>query len=270
MCNINQINSGAWLMRALWVLTLLLSTGASAEIVNPTVAYELPPGFSDAVVPNVFPAQISIKGIGAEDGGTTRIQNCTFSGQNAAAFTVSPGQVELSAAVPLASLLVRCTSASFSSVTMQCEETANPGNGDVPTNRLWTFSCSNLVIDRIAEPVYAPNLGSVVRLNGPANIGATANSTIELRVRQGFIIGPISVLGCQISGANAAAFGPAPGAVSLQPGSVLTMPLSCTRAASAQTAVLACTQTVGTNSRAVNWPLLCPGFDDTLFRNGFE
>jgi hypothetical protein len=257
-------------MRAFLIMTLLLSTGASAEVVNPTVAYELPPGSSDAVMPNAFPTQISIKGIGAEDGGTTRIQNCAFTGANAAAFTVSPSQLELSAATPLASLTVRCTTSEFSSVSMQCEETANPGNGNVLSNRSWIFSCSPLIIDRLATPVFAPNLGTIVRLNGPATVGATASSNIELRLRAGFIMGPITVSGCQINGVNSAAFGSAPGDVSLQPSSVLALPLSCTRAANAQTANLACTQTIGTNSTPINWQLLCPGADTPLFKNGFE
>jgi hypothetical protein len=257
-------------MRTLSFIAVLLSTSASAEVVNPTVAYELPPGFSDAVIPNGFPVRISVRGLGAEDSGSSLVQNCAFSGPNATAFSVSPSQIVLTASAQSAFLDVRCTTASFETVNMQCVESANPGNGEVGTTRSWTFSCSNLIIDRLAAPIFAPNLGTIVRLNGPANLGASASSNIELRLRPGFIIGPITVSGCQISGTNAAAFGAAPTDVSLQPASNLTLPLSCTRAAGAQTASLACTQTIGTNSTPISWQILCPGVEQALFKNGFE
>ena len=255
------------------VVLLSLCVSAHAELVNPTPAYELPPGTEHIVVPN-SQQSIRVVGIGAEGSGQTQIGPCTIAPVANAVFTVLNGTVLLSSANTNANINLSCTGAgSPSFTTLSCPESNNPGNLQNAVIRTWPVSCFNVVVERNTALIYTPNLGSGIRLAGSPPIGATANTNIELKIRSGFTMpSSLNVRDCTIIGSDISAFGPAPNNVSMVIGQApAALALSCTRRAKQSTATLACTQAIGNSNTAISWPLLCPAGDaDVFFEAGFE
>lgn len=255
------------------VVLLSLCVSAHAELVNPTPAYELPPGTEHIVVPN-SQQSIRVVGIGAEGSGQTQIGPCTIAPVANAVFTVLNGTVLRSSANTNANINLSCTGAgSPSFTTLSCPESNNPGNLQNAAIRTWPVSCFNVVVERNTALIYTPNLGSGIRLAGSPPIGATANTNIELKIRCGLTMpSSLNVRDCTIIGSDISAFGPAPNNVSMVIGqATAALALSCTRRAKQSTATLACTQAIGNSNTAISWPLLCPAGDaDVFFEAGFE
>jgi hypothetical protein len=262
--------------RKLHLISLILANlgaTAHAEVVNPTISYELPT--DSTVIVGLGFTSISVRGQGAEDSGQTIVENCAFSGLDAGRFSVSPSVLTLSTTTTSRSLALRCTNAPPSVdviATLTCEETANPGNGDVRTNRSWQVLCSSFIFETSADLIFAPNLGRNIRLNGPTNVGATATLPLNVQVRSGFMPpSPISISNCQITGPGASAFqAPTSGILFTFPLTNGNIAVQCTRGMTVANATLSCLKTLGQNSSTVSWPLICPAGDDRLFVNGFE
>ena len=253
---------------------LSLCVCAQAELVNPTPAYELPPGMAHFVFPN-SQRSIWVVGIGAEGSGQTQIGPCTIAPVANVVFTVLNGTVLLGTANTSANISFSCTGNGSSSffTTLSCPESNNPGNLQNAIIRTWPVRCSNIVGETDTALIYTPNLGSGIRLAGSPFIGATASTYIDLKIRSGFT-GPssLNVRDCTITGSDVSAFGPAPNNVSMVIGQApAALALSCTRRATPSTATLACTEAIGNNNIAISWPLQCPAGDaDFFLQAGFE
>lgn len=251
------------------LVCLILSALAHAEVVNPTVAYDVPPASIVAVNPMIAKT-ISMRGLGAEETGATRVENCTFI-NNEANFTALPAQYRLDVTQSTGAISVQCTNSSSSlSAILRCLESANPGNDDTPTTRAWLVQCNNLANEDPTRLAYAPNPGTTMRANGVPLAGAAAQVNLEVRFVPGFASPANGTLtSCQISGKNAGDFSPAPPdtVISQAP---ITFPLNCVRGTEIKTAELRCQETIGNASVARSWPLRCPAGDIRLFFNGFE
>jgi hypothetical protein len=257
---------------AVMVATLFAAAASQAEVVNPTVAYELPPNSLIAV--NFTGASISLRGLNAQADGSTRIENCAVT-SDTASFFIPDTSFVFDATTTSARLQIRCTPPSFSNfilTVLNCTESENPGNNQVSTLRSWPLRCGNLVSDSFSRMAYAPNIGSTVRANGAAAIGASAESTISVRFVLGFASATLgSLSACQITGTNADDFGPPPGDIIVSTTAEnASIAIQCERGEQPKIASLQCLETIGAQSTPRNWPLLCPAGEIESFTNGFE
>jgi hypothetical protein len=243
----------------------LLGQLAQAENVAPTPAYEWPPGSTLAVRPQ-FPEGIFVSGLFAQGGGETTIGPCTVAPQPGASFLVSDGGVLNSERTQFSISLI-CFAAGVVNTTLTCSESANPGNNNIATSRSWPVICANVFFDYNSAFRYAPNVSTTIRLGSNSNFfGVRASATLKVDIRSGLLTpNPMTLSNCQISGPGNAAFAPVANTIPIG-----ALGLSCTRAAANASATLSCTETMGTNTRTVAWPLLCPAGIEGIFADGFE
>lgn len=251
------------------MICLIHGALAQAEVVNPTVAYDVPPASIVAVNP-MIEKTISMRGIGAEDSGVTHVENCTFV-NNETNFAALPAQYRLDAKQSIGAISVRCTNTGGNlSAILRCLESANPGNDDTPTTRAWLIQCNNLANETPTRMAYAPNVGTTMRANGVALAGAAAQVNLEVRFVPGFAAPMNGTLtSCQITGKNAGDFGPAPPDTVVGQTPII-FPLNCVRGTAVKTAELRCQEMIGSASVTRSWPLRCPAGDIRLFFHGFE
>ena len=263
----NETRGTAAPVQRQWPLTCPAGT-----TVAPTIAYNpatgTPVGFTGVTTigttGNGSIAATPSGGLGTGAGATTTINTCTLGGTN-------PGSFAGAAAINLSfvgntttaqNLALTCTSAATAqAATLTCNETRGTA---APVQRQWPLNCpaGTAVAPTIA---YNPNAGSPVNFTGVTTIGTTGNGTIAATPSGGIGTGAgatTTINTCTLGGTNPGSFAGA-AAINLSFVGNTTTPqnlaLTCTSAATAQTATLTCNETRGTAAAVQRqWPLNCP------------
>ena len=274
-------NSGGNLFTRTWTLSCPAGTP-----VAPTIAYN--PGEGTPVLftgvttigstGNGSIAATPSGGSGSGAAGTTTINNCTFGGANSGSFA-GAAAINLSfvgSTTTPQNLALTCTSgATALAATLTCEERRGVA---APVPRNWQLSCPAGAVPN-TPPVlgYTPTPNSTVNFSGVTTIGSTGNGTIVATPSGGSGSGPGATTTfdyCELGGANPTAFAGAAAVMLSFVGNTTTpqnINLTCTSAASVQTATLTCAETRGLPVSAVagggagispvttrQWQLSCP------------
>jgi hypothetical protein len=233
---------------------------AGTAINSSRISYEPTPGTTvvPAVVgtagtPGRLPITVRSTGSGAT-AGEARVDNCTLGGEHPEAFTLPSSEVRLQPGQQ-ADLAAECTfGAEAQRATLTCDET----DGDsMASPRSWNLSCpvarpgGN---DSVLEFAPAPN-ATVTFPTGPNGQAALASVAVAVSGTSG----SGTLEDCQISGSGAGHFTLLTNRLTLAPGEVGEIDMSCGRNTQTHTAQLSCRATdSGRDGVEVKWPLSCP------------